>query len=519
MRKICETGSAKRGGRWLASLALVAAAVGSAQTGLAADALEGRMFDRIEPLTQGDEAIVVRRNRIQTASGALDYEVRTGRLAIRTDRTGEIRGHIFFVAYVAKSKGAPRPLTFAWNGGPLIPAAIVHMEGLAPRRRTAGGMVDNPETLLADSDLVFMDPVETGFSRPAKPEFASDFMNMRGDVNATAEFIRAYRMQFRAVEQPIFLLGESYGVFRAAALADLMTQRGDPLAGTIFISGDIPNIPQSPAFYDAMHVPARVAAAFHYKRLEPALMRDRDATIREAQDWSRTVYLPALERLGQLTHEEREKIAADLARYIGLRPEQVDRKSLVVHAGQYLSSFLGDDGTRPLGEEDMRQIEGEPGTELSDPKLLDHYLRSELGYATALTYAGVEAGYVPFPGPKLLTIRDQWQYNQPGITPEVLAEMQRTGEVSPLARANPPWIVDALKRDPKLRVYVATGRFDPLNMCEGNVLATATLPAEMGSRISNTCYESGHIIFRDESARPQILRDLRAFIRGRMKKD
>lgn len=497
---------------------IIARSIGTAGLILGGHGLSGQAIaaaapqaSEIRPLVAGDEPIVVTRHSIRTHGGPLDYEVRAGRIPIRTDRSGEIRGHIFFTAYIVRRDGPPRPITFAWNGGPLISSAIVHMEGLAPRRREGTAMVDNPDTVLTETDLVFMDPIETGFSRPARPEFAADFMSMLGDVNATAEFIRAYRARFHTAGQPTFLLGESYGVFRAAAVADLLTERGSALAGAVLISGDIPNIPQSPAFYDAMHVPARTATAYHYRRLDSALMHDRAATLREAAAWSRTVYLPALERADSLDDAERETIAAALARYTAFPLARIDRRTLVVHASDYLRFALADDGSEPLSDIDTRIGEDAPGNNLGDPLLVDRYIRGELGYATDLTYAGLEKGYAPFPGPRLPTIGDRWEYNQPGVTPAVIGEMRQTGEVSPLARANPPWIVNALKRNADLRVFVATGRFDPLNMCEGDVLATGTLPAALSARITNRCYESGHIIFREDDARTAFLADLRRF--------
>jgi len=467
----------------------------------------------IAPLVVGDEPVVTVRRSLKTQRGVLRYEVRTGRIPIRTDRSGEIRGYIFFTAYVVPSDGPKRPITFAWNGGPLISSAIVHMEGLGPRRRDSGAMVDNPDTVLTETDLVFMDPVETGFSRPAKPEFAADFMSFLGDVNSTAEFIRAYRARFGTIAQPTFLLGESYGVFRAAAVADMMTERKSPLAGTIFISGDIPNIPQPPAFYDAMHVPARTATAYHYKKLDPALMRDRETAMNEAVAWARDVYMPALEQVNSLGPDQREAIAEALARYTAFPLARINRDTLVVSAADYLRFALADDGSKPLSDIDTRIGEDDPGNNLGDPLLVDRYIRGELGYSTDLVYAGLEKGYAPIPGPKLPTIGDRWEYNQPGITPAVLSEMRRSGEVSPLARANPTWIVNALKRDPELRVFVATGRFDPLNMCEGNVLATATLASDLSRRITNRCYESGHIVFREDGARASFLADVRRFLR------
>ena len=364
-------------------------------------------------IVSGDEPIAVTQHQIRTSKGILDYEARAGRLAIRSEETGEVRGYIFFVAYVVKSTGKVRPITFAWNGGPTVSSDFIHMDGLGPRRRTGTAMVDNPDTLLADSDLVFYDALETGFSRPAKPEFAAEFLNLQGDVAATAEFIRVYRTRFRALEQPLFICGESYGVFRAAALADVLTDRGVKLTGTMLVSGDIPNIPQTVAFYDAMHVPARTAAAFFHKRLAPDLMQDREATLREVNQWAMQVYRPALENKEHLSDAERDKIAAELARYIGMRPEQVDRQTLVVHAQRYLSEFLGTDMVKTLSVYDMRKI----GNDLDrgPPSILDHYMRDELGYNTDLTYNTTEQGYTPTPGHPSRTSGAQFYYNQPGL--------------------------------------------------------------------------------------------------------
>ncbi len=473
--------------------------------------LSGQMSLLATPTT-GDEPIVVTQHRVQTSAGPLDYTAQAGRLAIRSEETGEVRGYIFFVAYRVDRAGPPRPIIFAWNGGPLIASTIVHMEGFGPRRRTAQGMVDNAETLLQTSDLVFMDAVETGFSRPAKPEFATDFMNLQGDVAATVEFIRAYRTQLRTRQQPLFIAGESYGVFRAAAVAERLTALHEPLRGTILISGGIPNIPESTAFYDAWHVPGRTATAIHYRRLDADLMSDPARTMQEVRQWADGTYRPALEQIDQLDAATRDVIAAQLARYTGLRLEQIDRSTLVVPAARYLSEYLGLDGRLRMTEEDTRLLEGQPGDDLGSPVLVDSYIRDALGYHTSLVYEGLEPGYTPIPGPRKRTMRDQWFYNQPGVTVADLREGLLSGEVTPLARHNPTWILDALRQDPAMRVFVATGRYDPLNMCEGDAAEVASLPEALRSRIETRCYDSGHIIYRDEKARPGFLRDIAAFI-------
>jgi surfactin synthase thioesterase subunit len=467
----------------------------------------------LPPLTTGDEPVIVSHHRIQTTRGALDYDAKVGRLAIRTEETGEIRGYIFFVAYsAAPTGGKPRPITFAWNGGPLVASAIIHMEGFGPRRRTKQGMVDNADTLLQTSDLVFMDAVETGFSRPAKPEFAPDFMNMQGDVAATVEFIRAYVAQFRAVEQPLFIAGESYGVFRAAAVADTLTAANVPLAGTILVSGGIPNIPEPTSFYDAWHVAGRTATAIHYKKLDAELMRDPAQTISDVRAWIQSTYMPALERLDRLSDAERTQIIDHLARYTGMRPEQIDRKTLVVTVNHFLADFPGLDASRHMTEEDTRIMVGEDGDDLGSGPMVDRYVRDELGFHTSLTYNGLEAGYTPIPGPRKQTIREQWYYNQPGITGAVLKDELQSGEVTPLARNNPTWILNALHQSPTMKLFVATARFDPLNMCEGDAAQVASLSDDLRARIETHCYEGGHIIYRDPAARPIFLHDVAAFI-------
>jgi carboxypeptidase C (cathepsin A) len=501
---------------WLSHWALTACLIGLSlgARSAAPDSHVDTHLGSIAPLTVGDEPVIVSEHTIPTEKGPLTYQARIGRLPIRSAETGEVRGRIFFVAYVMTPKrgATPRPLTFLWNGGPGSASSILHMQGLGPRRIDKDHMVDNPGTLLATSDLVFMDAMETGFSRPEKPEFASEFFTLRGDVAATGEFIRAYRTRFRQVDQPVFIAGESYGVFRAAALADFMTDRGDRLNGAILISGDFPNVRQPVAFYDAMHVPARVAVAFHWKKLPPEWMQDYAATMRAANDWVDNTYLPALQCLDCQSPESREKIAAELARWIGMRPDQVDRKTLVVHANHFLEDFFDGDKTRRLDEEDARALQDEISW-LGPASVIDSYLRSELGYATDLTYSNYETGYTASPGPKFRNVGSQFSYDigMPAADDKL---GEQYGEVTYVARDNPSWMQNALTRDKKLKVFVATGRYDPLNMCEGDVKVTAQLPAGLSSRIQNQCYEGGHIMYMDAQVRPKFLADFSRFIRN-----
>jgi carboxypeptidase C (cathepsin A) len=480
----------------------------------------------IAPLLTGDERIVVTQHVIRTPDGPLHYEARAGRLPIRTDQTGEVRGYVFFTAYVAKNRGAGRPLTIAWNGGPTVPSIYLHTELLGPRRITDKGFVDNSETLLRQSDLVFYDPVQTGFSRVAKPDFAPEFFNMQGDVAVAAEFVRAYRARFDAETQKLFLLGESYGAFRAGAVAEFLAKRGVAVAGLVFVSGGFPSVKMPMSFWHAMNVQNRVATALHYKRLAEERQRDPAATMRQADAWVTGTYLPALAKADTLPEAERSRIAGELAAWTGVRAEQIDRRTLVMNTQQFLTGYFDGDKDKELSDVDTRRFGGEkqaPGWHLA----LSRYLRRELGYATDLGYAGklgygsdlgyraLEAGYVPTPGPERRSSGQQWTYNQTPGAPAALEALRADGESGHLFNENPPWTQAAMAALPKLRVYVALGRFDPTNSCEGQVRSIATLPKELTDRITVKCYQGGHMMFRDEPARIELSADLARFVSRR----
>ena len=462
----------------------------------------------IPPLVSGDESIVVTKHHVKTVSGNLEYESRAGRLPIRNDETGDVRGYAFFVAYVVKPTGnKPRPLTFLWNGGPTSNSILVHTELFGPRRFTPAGMVDNAETLLANSDLVFYDPIGTGFSRPAKPEYDKEFLSVLGDFAATAEFVRAYRAKFQAEEQPLFLGGESYGTWRVNGTTELLTKRGIKVSGVILISGGVPGSLMPGSFQDAMYVPARTAAAFELKKLSPDLMRDKVATMKAVGDWAYDVYMPALSRLDQLTPAERETIATDLAHYIGVRPDQIDRKTLVMSNLAYRNGLFEGDRSKVLNTYDMRIVGPEPvipGRE----QILTRYLRDELGYNTDIAYTDLEDGYMPLPGPERRSTGSRFVYNHTELTPEVMARMHAGGG-PPLSQ---PWLQNAMRINKDLKVYVAAGRYDSLNMCEGNVRMSAKLEPDLAKRFTDVCYEGGHMMYRDQATRLKISQDIARFI-------
>ncbi|MBS0360772.1 MAG: hypothetical protein JSR98_05290, partial [Proteobacteria bacterium] len=343
-----------------------------------------------EPLVGGDEPVVVTQHKITGPRGPLAYEARAGRIPIRNAENGEVKGWVFFTAYVVKQPpcAKPRPLMFAWNGGPTGPAVLVQTELLGPRRIEGDKFVDNAESLLYAADLVFMDPIETGFSRPAKPEYDKEFLSTLGDFAMTAEFIRAWRVKFAAERQPLFLFGESYGTWRVNGATEMLEKEGIKVSGDVLLSGGVPGSLMPFEFQDAYYIPARTAAAFYHKRLPPDLMANREATLKAVDEWVANTYMPALAHVSTLSDAEKDRIAGDLARFTGVPASSIDRKTLVMSNRAYLQGFFGGDKAKTLNTYDMRQFGAErdaPGYKAA----ITDYLRGELGYRTDLNYVDI----------------------------------------------------------------------------------------------------------------------------------
>ena len=181
------------------------------------------------------EPVVSTTQSMRIAGRGLTYTAEVGRIAIRDAETGEPRGFMGYIAYRVAAKGPPRPLTFVWNGGPGADSSTLHFEVVGPKRGEGGALVDNAETWLVDTDLVFVDPIGTGFSRPAKAEYAKAFYGTVGDVASVAEFVRRWRRLHGAENAPTFLAGESWGAGRAGSVGYALLKRGVPVKGLVLI--------------------------------------------------------------------------------------------------------------------------------------------------------------------------------------------------------------------------------------------------------------------------------------------
>ncbi|WP_103095245.1 S10 family serine carboxypeptidase-like protein [Novosphingobium guangzhouense] len=432
------------------------------------------------------------------------YVACAGTLPVR-NLAGEVRGAIFYTAYIVPDQkpkrggksGGARPLTFVWNGGPGADSRLLQFHALGPRVIEGERLVDNPASPLAVSDLVFVDPVGTGFSRADTPGHTADFYGTRADIASVSGFVTDWRNAYARTAAPLYLAGESFGTWRAAGVADALVDAGTPVAGIALISGGIPlgDMPDR-NLMRALSLDSRIATAHALGKLAGGM--DRAQLVAEAQTWARQVYAPALAAPDTLPPERRAAVIATLARYQGIDPAIVDGKTLWVSPRQFRTALLADKG-RTLDVFDMRQSGPAPDEKPQDALVLDYY-RTTLGYRVG-SYAGIDA--------PASDAGSNWQYDQAPITKESLARaMAGEGPPSP----SQLWTLRAMEKAPALRTWVAAGRYDSLNSCAGNAATVSALPPAIAARFVLRCYEGGHMMYEDDRSSRTFGRDLSTFL-------
>jgi len=464
---------------------------------------------------------VTTRHQIVIKGRPLAYTAEAARIAIRDVETGEPHAYMFYTAYRVPSTGKPRPVTFIWNGGPGWPSLPLHFEAAGPLRGEGDRLVDNDDTWLTESDLVFVDPVGTGFSRATKPEYVKEFAIIVGDVMAEAEFIRCWLLLHDADEAPVIVAGESYGSARAGRVGYALLRRRFDVAGLVLISGGtgLPSFEDSRTVDWAMHVADMAVVALYFKKTPPELGSTPDSVRAATEKWVRQRYLPAILRIDSLSEEERNLIATELASYTGLNPDRIDRKKLILSSQNWYGA-ISVNGKRPLTSDFRRS---EPQINSWTP-LAIRYLRRQLGYRTDLPYIGVEGGetveqgFAPS-GKYPPSMNSRWVHSAVyDPTPEQMSKAREdfalAGMLGFPTVGSMPSTADAILLKPKLKVLVAQGAYDPLGGCSINAEHARRLDPPYKGAVEFKCYEGGHMMYRDTPARTLFGNDVKALMRA-----
>ena len=456
------------------------------------------------------EKPVVTVHSIEAEGRRISYAAETGMLPLLKD-DGTAKASMFYVAYTLEGGDASRPIMFCFNGGPGASAVWLHLGGLGPRRARVNPdatlppppyeLVDNPHTLLPHTDLVFIDPVATGYSRPAKDEKAEQFFGQDPDIEAMAEFIVLYTTRHRRWRSPKYLCGESYGVFRAAGIAEhLQDRHGMFLNGLLLVSGlvDFGTI-RSGSSNDlpyAIFLPALTAVAHFHGRLPADLQQDVGQAMAEARRFASSDYLPALFAGESLAEPRRREVAATLARLTGLSEDLILEHRLRIDPSVFRKELLADKGLI-CGRFDGR-ITGRDGDPANPYPGFDPSYEAALGplAATMNAYVREELAFendLPY---KVLTGVGPWKFDQNTYA----------STASDLARA--------MSKNPHLRVLVMTGRCDlavPPDSMRYSV-DHLEIAAEVRANVSYADYASGHMMYLNLPDLEQLARDVAAFL-------
>ncbi len=444
----------------------------------------------------------------------IPYTATAGTLVLKKD-DGKPWASMFYVAYMRSDvqDSSRRPITFSFNGGPGSASIWLHMGALGPKRVEMGSegeqpkppyrLVDNEDSVLEFSDIVFIDPVSTGFSRNAPGENPAQFHSFDGDLQSVAEFIRMYLVRSERWDSPKFLAGESYGTTRASALSQyLLNNDGIYLNGITLISSvlnfetisfnagnDLPY---------ALYLPSYTATAWYHKKLPKDLQTDLEKAVGEARRFAANEYNVALMKGDKLTTAERTQVVKQLARLTGLSEEYVEESNLRIDIQRFCKELLRKD-RKTVGRYDSR-LEGADRdaageTPEYDPSyasvqgaftaVFNEYIRKDLKYESDLTYEALTNKVRP------------WSYSRFENRYVNTAEMMR----------------EAMTQNPNLKVMIANGYYDlatPFFATEYTVNHLQLEPA-VSSHVGLTYCEAGHMLYTKKACLDNLHKSMSDF--------
>jgi carboxypeptidase C (cathepsin A) len=471
--------------------------------------------------------LVESKHSIKIGDKEIKYTVIAGTMVMKeetpAEREKEFEGEkpkaqFFFVAYTRddvedKSK---RPITFSFNGGPGSSSVWLHLGAIGPRRvvlqddgnlpKPPFKLTDNEYSLLDETDLVFIDPVSTGYSRPVEGEKPKEWHGFKKDITSVGDFIRLYTTRYGRWLSPKFLIGESYGTTRAAGLSGYLQERhGMYLNGIMLISAvlDFTTID----FYVnnevpyVLFLPAYAATAWYHRKLK--IRKPLQTLLKEVEKFALGEYAAALLKGDALTKRERTAIVEKMARYTGLSPEFIERSNLRINDQHFFKELLRDRG-ETVGRLDSRFI-GRDRLGVTERPEYDPLLTNVLGPYTAAFYDYVRADLkfesdLPY---EILTEKVwPWSYA------EFENHFVNVGET---LRA-------AMTYNPYLKVFVANGYYDlgtPYFATE-YTFNHLGLHESVRQNVSMGYYEAGHMMYIHLPSLAELKNDLVEFMRSAM---
>ena len=430
------------------------------------------------------------------------------------EKRGEPEAAIFTTSYFLDDADAKmRPVCFVFNGGPGSASIWLHLGAVGPKHvvtREDGTMppapytvTDNPESWFEHFDLVFVDPPHTVFSITGSEEARKKMLSVDGDVAALVECIRVWLGRHRRWSSPLYLVGESYGTTRGAALADKLQEAGIALSGLILVSCamDLQSLifaPRNDLPY-ALFLPGFACVAQYHGKIKGPAGESPETARRAAEAFVADEYLGALHAGARLSKDARRRIVNRVAQLTGLAPALVDEKNLRISDHTFFFELLRDHGqivgrldarvTGPMAASRTREWEFDPGIEaiVAPYTMAAHaYMSETLGVESQARYEVLS-----------MDAHKQWDWN-------------RGQDKGNSYACTSPDLSRALRRNPHLRVLVASGHYDlgtPYSATDWS-LAQLDAPADVLARVQHHYFGAGHMMYTREADMKKLKHDL-----------
>ncbi len=467
--------------------------------------------ERMNPIAYPAKPITTQHS-ITLHGQKIDYTAHVGFTAIHQATTGDTEGHLFYVYYSKNgvTDKAKRPVWFLFNGGPGAASVWLHMGAFGPKMVKLEpngqappppyGYVDNPNCLLDTGDIVFIDAMGTGYSRPDRPGAGADFGGVENDLAAFGEFIRSFLNEYNLWGSPLFIGGESYGTTRAAGLSGYLADHDIAINGVMLLSAVIDVNAAAGEQRQLSTLPTEIMTAHYHKKLPPDLQKlSVEQIAKQARDFSSGEYLEYLFDGSRATPSQREKVLTDFARYTGLSKPFVSNLDLRVPLGPFSTELLRDRHMM-TSRLDSRfagyQLDaGATNTsfDYSNANIENCFLTAFQAYVrTDLNYQNDNIYYVSGNAPP-------W-----------------SGEYNTIVN-----LENAFAKNPHMHLFVGFGYYDfacPFYPMEYTVSHMKVSDDVKKNNIALGYYEAGHMVYIDRPAADKYHADLEKFVQSAMPK-
>lgn len=486
----------------------------SAKSAVTADA------DKKDAKPAREEETVVTAHTVTINGVDVPYHATVGTQFLKDD-ADNTKASIFYIAYTRDNVESKRdrPITFCFNGGPGSSSVWLHLGVLGPKRvdidkegkaaRQPYHLLDNPYSLLDVTDLVFIDPVSTGYSRAVPGEDAKQFHGVEKDIQSVAEFIRLYITRNERWESPKFLAGESYGTTRASGLSQVLHDNHHIYMDGLMLISSVLNF-QTIKFASGndlpyiLFLPTYSATALYHHKLSPELQQDERKTLAEVEAFAEGEYASALMKGDRLDPKEREAILDKLVKYTGISREYIDRSDLRLHIFRFAKELLRDEH-RTVGRFDSR-LKGIDSDLCADAFQFDPSYENIVGLfaATFNEYVRSDLGWKKDEEYKILADVQPWDYSVAANQFLDVGENLR----------------DVMSKNTLLEVFVASGFTDlatPYFATEYTFSHLGIDPS-LQTNLTLETYEGGHMMYLYYPSLVKMKGDLTHFIQQRLDK-